>query len=88
MKPDFNALAQSIRSFTETPRKLAGPLPTIAITPVADGRTGAYESNAEKTWRMVERVYNLITDKVKLPDGVSVKVVVAPEIVYGARTGA
>jgi len=86
--PDFDALAASVRGFTATPRRLAGPVPAIAITPVADGRTGAYESNAEKTWRMVERVYRLISDKVKLPDGTPVKVVVAPEIVYGARTGA
>jgi len=86
--PDFDALADSVRGFTETPRRLAGPVPTIAITPVADGRTGAYESNVEKTWRMVERVYRLISDRVKLPDGTPVRVVVAPEIVYGARTGA
>ena len=58
--PDFNALASSLRVFTETPRRLAGSPPTIAITPVADGRTGAYEENVEKTWRMAERVYNLI----------------------------
>ncbi|MFC1606436.1 L-fucose isomerase [Candidatus Latescibacterota bacterium] len=86
--PDFNTLANSSRGYTDIPRRLAGPVPTIAITPVADGRTGAYEGNVEKTWRMVERVYNLITDKVKLPDGSPARVVVAPEIVYGARTGA
>jgi len=86
--PDFDALAASIRSYTETPRRLAGVIPTIAITPVADGRTGAYEDNCEKTWRMAERVYNLITNNVKLPDGTPVRVVLAPEIVYGARTGA
>ncbi|MCE5248578.1 L-fucose isomerase [bacterium] len=88
MTPDFNALAASARRFTETPRRLAGHVPTIAITPVADGRTGAYEGNCEKTWRMVERVHKLITGAVKLPDGTPVRVVVAPEIVYGARTGA
>ena len=87
-RPDFNALATAIRGFSKTTRRLAGIIPTIAITPVADGRTGAYESNVEKTWRMVERVYNLLTSKVKLPDGTPVRVVVAPEIVYGARTGA
>jgi len=87
-KPDFDALAKSVRGYTETPRRLAGNIPTVAITPVVDGRTGAYESNVEKTWRMTERVYNLITSKVKLPDGTPVRVVVAPEIVYGARTGA
>ena len=86
--PDFNALASSVRGYTPIQRRLAGVVPTIAITPVADGRTGAYESNVEKTWRMAERVYNLITNNVKLPDGTPVRVVVAPEIVYGARTGA
>jgi len=86
--PDFSALASSVRGFTPTLRRLAGPIPTIALTPVADGRTGAYEGNVEKTWRMVEKIYNLITQKVKLPDGTPVRVVVAPEIVYGARTGA
>ena len=85
--PDFNALAASVRGFTETPRRLAGVTPTIAITPVADGRTGANDGNTEKTWRLTERVYNLITNNVKLPDGTPVRVVVAPEIVYGARTG-
>ncbi|MFA6470512.1 MAG: L-fucose isomerase [Candidatus Latescibacterota bacterium] len=87
-KPDFSALASSVRGFAKTPRRLAGTVPTIAITPVADGRFGAYERNVEKTWRMVEKVYKLITQKVKLPDGTPVRVIVAPEIVYGARTGA
>jgi len=64
-----------------------GARPSLLL-PVADGRTVAYEYNVEKTWRMVERVYNLITSRVKLPDGTPVRVVVAPEIVYGARTGA
>jgi L-fucose/D-arabinose isomerase len=86
--PDFTTLASSVRGFSPTRRRLAGTIPTIAITPVADGRTGAYEGNVEKTWRMAEKVYNLITQKVKLPDGTPVRVVVAPEIVYGARTGA
>lgn len=88
IRPDFNALSASVRGFTPTPRRLAGPVPTIAITPVADGRVKAFEGNVEKTWRMVEKVYDLITKKVKLPDGTPVRVVVAPEIVYGARTGA
>ncbi len=86
--PDFNALASSLRGFTETPRRLVGQTPTIAITPVADGRAGAYEENTAKTWGMAERLYKLITENVKLPDGTPVRVVTAPEIVYGARTGA
>jgi L-fucose isomerase len=60
----------------------------VAITPVADGRTGAYESNVEGTWRMVEKVRTLIRKNVALPDGTPVRVVTAPEIVYGPRTGA
>ncbi|MCE9613985.1 MAG: L-fucose isomerase [Lentisphaerae bacterium] len=78
----------SARQFSNTARALIGHVPTIAITPVADGRTGAYESNVEGTWRMVRRVYDLISSNVCLPDGTPVRVVVAPEIVYGARTGA
>ncbi len=76
------------RTFKTTPRPLVGHIPTIAITPVADGRTGAYEDNVDKTWRMAERVYDLIAKNVFLPDGTPVRVVVAPEIVYGPRTGA
>jgi L-fucose isomerase len=76
------------RKFQPSARQLVGHVPTIAITPVADGRTGAYEGNVEGTWRMVERVYDLITQNVFLPDGTPVRVVVAPEIVYGPRTGA
>jgi len=55
---------------------------------VADGRTGAYEDNVAKTWRMVEKVHDLIVRQVKLPDGTPARVVVAPEIVYGPRSGA
>ena len=76
------------RYFARTERNLAGHVPTIAITPVADGRTGAYESNCERTWRMVDKVSRLILDNVRLPDGTPVRVVKAPEIVYGPRTGA
>jgi L-fucose/D-arabinose isomerase len=76
------------RIFETTSRPLVGQIPTIALTPVADGRTGAYESNVEGTWKMVEKVYKLIADNVALPDGTPVRIVVAPEIVYGARTGA
>jgi len=86
--PDFNALASTERSFEPSSRSLFGQVPTIAITPVADGRTGAFEDNAAKTWRLVEKLYNLITKNVKLPDGTPVRVVVAPEIVYGPRSGA
>ncbi|MBM4148700.1 MAG: L-fucose isomerase [Lentisphaerae bacterium] len=76
------------RAFEPFPRSLVGHVPTIAITPVADGRTGAYESNVAGTWLMVERVRDLIRRNVFLPDGTPVRVVTAPEIVYGARTGA
>jgi L-fucose isomerase len=40
------------------------------------------------TWRMVEKVRELILANVALPDGTPVRIVTAPEIVYGARTGA
>ncbi len=86
--PNFSALGKMVRGFNPSNRRLVGSVPTIAITPVADGRRGAYEGNLEKTWRMAEKVYNLIKGKVKLPDGTSPKIVVAPEIVYGPRTGA
>jgi L-fucose isomerase len=86
--PDFKKLASRKRCFEPSARPLVGHVPTIAITPVADGRCGAYEDNVERTWRMVEKVYDLITANVSLPDGTPVRVVVAPEIVYGARTGA
>ena len=84
----FSKQANAKRSFAASPRRLVGHVPTIAITPVVDGRTGAYEDNLEATWRMVERVYNLVSQNVTLPDGTPVNVVVPPEIVYGARTGA
>lgn len=85
---DFSTLAKAKRGFAPSIRPLVGHVPTIAITPVADGRTGAYESNVAGTWRMAEKVSSLIRRHVKLPDGTSVRVVVAPEIVYGPRTGA
>ena len=87
-RPDFEKLMARQRHFQQTDRKIFGHVPTIAITPVADGRAGAYESNLEGTWKMVERVYDLISKNVFLPDGTSVRIVVAPEIVYGARSGA
>jgi L-fucose isomerase len=86
--PNFKTLAGSTRKFATYPRPLVGHIPTIAITPTVDGRTGAYEDNVEKTWKIVEKVYNLIASHVSLPDGTPIRVVVAPEIVYGARTGA
>ncbi len=76
------------RRFAPSGRPLVGHIPTIAVTPVADGRTGAYESNAAGTWLMVQRVRDLLTRQVRLPDGTAPRIVVAPEIVYGARTGA
>ena len=87
-RPDFRKLQKTVRAFAGNSRALVGQVPTIAITPVADGRTGAYEGNVAGTWKMVENVYDLIANGVKLPDGTPVRVVVAPEIVYGARTAA
>ncbi|MBL8028335.1 MAG: L-fucose isomerase, partial [Fibrobacteres bacterium] len=87
-KPDFKKLATKKRVFSKTARTLAGNVPTIAITPVADGRTGAYESNQAPTWKLTERVFNLLSEQITLADGTKPKIVVAPEIVYGARTAA
>jgi L-fucose isomerase len=87
-RPNFKKLASTKRSFQEFDTDLVGHPATIALTPVADGRTGAFESNVDLTWRMVEKVYDLITQNVRKPDGTPVRVVVAPEIVYGPRTGA
>lgn len=87
-RPDFEKLSETDRIFTPTARRLVGPIPTIAITPVADGRTGAYESNLKGTWELVSKIYDLIKNNVTLYDGISPNVVVAPEIVYGARSGA
>jgi L-fucose isomerase len=87
-RPDFEALAKSARVFHRSTTPLVGHPPTIAITPVADGRTGAFEGNAAKTWLLVEKLHNLIAENVILPDGQPVRIVVAPEIVYGARSGA
>ncbi len=87
-RPDFEARQKQARSFVPSERRLVGHVPTIAITPVADGRTGAFESNVACTWAMAERVYDLIVKNVRLADGMAPRVVVAPEIVYGARSGA
>ncbi len=86
--PSFTIRANSQRRFAVAPRALVGHVPTIAITPVSDGRTGAYESNVAGTWRMAEKVFNLLAHNIQLPDGTPIRVVVAPEIVYGPRTGA
>ena len=87
-RPDFKKLANPARSFQEKDKAILGQVPTIAITPVSDGRRGAYEDNVIKTWAMVEKVYDLIKQNVKTVDGGEINVVVAPEIVYGARTAA
>ncbi len=87
-RPDFAKLATTPRVFDSPTQSLVGPIPTIALTPVVDGRAGAYEDNQELTWKLTEKVYDLITENTFLPDGTPVRVVVAPEIVYGARTGA
>ncbi|MFA6215420.1 MAG: L-fucose isomerase, partial [Patescibacteria group bacterium] len=88
MGPDFESLAKLPRGFITSTRRLVGHVPTIAICPVADGRMGAYEANQAPTWAMVQKVYDLITQNVFLYDGMPVRVVVAPEIVYGARSAA
>lgn len=75
------------RSFVPFTRALVGHVPTLAITPVADGRAGAYESNVAGTWRMVEKIARLLAG-VTLPDGTPLRLVTAPEIVYGPRTAA
>ena len=62
-RPDFERLASSKREFKIFEKDLIGHVPTIAITPVADGRVNAFEDNSEKTWRMAEKVYDLIDRK-------------------------
>ncbi len=87
-RPDFAKLASTPRAFLDADQRLVGCPPAIAITPVADGRPSAYDVNVEKTWRMAEKTYDLIREHVRYPDGTPVRVVVAPEIVYGPRSGA
>ncbi len=87
-RPDFIELKTRKRKFESSRRKIIGHIPTVALTPVVDGRTGAYEDNIAETWNMVEKVYDLLTDHVFLPDGTPIQVVIPPEIVYGARSGA
>jgi len=87
-RPNFEALASTVRSFRQKDQRLVGHIPTLALTPVADGRVDAYEDNLSRTWKLTEKVYDLIHSHVTLPDGTPVRIVVAPEIVYGPRTGA
>ena len=87
-RPDFVKLGKSARGFQQPEKQVLGQVPTIAITPVSDGRKGAYEDNLARTWGMVEKVYDLLLANVRQPDGSPIRVVVAPEIVYGARTAA
>jgi L-fucose/D-arabinose isomerase len=87
-KNDLKTQISAARTFAPSARPLVGHVPTIAVTPVADGRVGAYAGLAVQTWKMAERVRDLILKNVKLPDGTPVRVVLPPEIVYGARTGA
>ena len=55
-RPDFKKLANPARSFQQADKRILGQPVTIAITPVSDGRRGAYEDNVVKTWAMVEKV--------------------------------
>ena len=68
-RPNFERLGKKKRGYAASDRPLVGHIPTIALTPVVDGRTGAYEPNQEQTWAMVKRVYDLITNK--LDDGLN-----------------
>ncbi len=87
-RPDFESLAATPRGFQNPDQRLVGPVPTLAITPVADGRAGAYEDNQRRTWNLTEKVFELIRTRVTQPDGSPIRIVVAPEIVYGPRSGA
>jgi L-fucose isomerase len=87
-RPDFESLATTSRTFLNPNQRIVGHVATIALTPVADGRAGAYDDNQARTWKLVEKVYDLIHSNVTLPDGTPVRIVVAPEIVYGPRSGA
>ena len=87
-RPDFEKLATAKRAIEPATAGLVGHPFTLALTPVADGRTGAYEGNAARTWALTAKVYDLLSEHVRLPDGTPLRIVVAPEIVYGARSGA
>ena len=78
--PPENSSPRRVRSSGTCPRSPSPRWPTAAPAPTRTTRP--------KTWAMVEKVYDLINGRVVLPDGTPVRVVVAPEIVYGARTGA
>ena len=85
---DFEKLAQGPRGVEPASAGLVGHPFTLALTPVADGRAGAYEDNAARTWALTAKAYDLLAEQVRLPDGSPIRIVVAPEIVYGARSGA
>jgi hypothetical protein len=87
-RPDFEKLAKASRSHEPAVAGLVGHPFTLALTPVADGRAGAYEDNAARTWALTAKIYALLSEHVRLPDGSPIRIVVAPEIVYGARSGA
>ena len=87
-RPDFEKLAKASRSHEPAVAGLVGHPFTLALTPVADGRAGAYEDNAARTWALTAKIYDLLSEHVRLPDGSPIRIVVAPEIVYGARSGA
>lgn len=87
-RPDFEKLSQGPRGVEPAAAGLVGHPFTLALTPVADGRAGAYEDNAARTWALTAKAYDLLAEQVRLPDGSPIRIVVAPEIVYGARSGA
>ncbi len=79
-RPDFETLANTLRTFAPSDRPLVGHVPTIALTPVADGRTGAYEENIEKTWRMVEKVYDLLASDVTIDTDAATEATFGPSM--------
>lgn len=68
---DFSDRKAQARGFAPVERRLPGQSPALAITPVAAGRTGAYEANQAATWALVERVARLLEDHVRFYDGLS-----------------
>ena len=87
-RPDFEKRARACRGFDSDASGLVGHPFTLALTPVVDGRAGAYEDNAARTWALTAKVYDLLAERVRLPGGLPIRIVVAPELVYGARSGA